>query len=1147
MNWNDDLIQRIKNGPRILFLGQKYLEIDNNENPMLKAIKQKFFNDDTSIENYNLFLRLSEVNNMELDLTLGWIQKRCERISAPEWLNAISNIYWNSIYTSSVDNVISKCFRNSWRTFKPIINNRIYPNDLRSITNLHGTFLFGNVSRITKSERPPLDEFELLEARDQAKELLKRLPSLITPFGVLIIEGYDFNNDWIKIEDLYPLINSLNRNQVHLFNCDINNISSNIFANKLIETDKLVIHKEGFSDFLLEAERKGIFNYDTLIAYDEQLELKRVTINKKRVNIPKNLYNDIIYSAIVLDDSINLPIDDLPHFKIIDEFKNFLLESSVRPIWDGYKRKFNICRTFEHILYNLIKDQLKQTFESDLIILYGQAGSGKTVSLGKVAYKLKCEEIAPILFIEKKNQKPDFEIIDRYCKWVEDSGAEKTIIFWDDSVNADQISQYNDLKHYLVTRGRKVVIIGSSYRVQDTNQNKDIKYTESKVNLDENEIKSFKAVLNRVYEEVPNNIDLETFSKDSNFLVLLYRLLPDTKTPLRKGINDETQENEKVLTNLMKMDGNEQHCNILAELLIAKLKEINFNFTDNAMVKDKYDYEESIDIQIQRITELIVVPGQFGLSVPIELILRIINKGFNEKIVKLFEKLDVFRITQRRNGNLEISPRHQVEAKLLVQYRIGSYQKQIDIIKELIENVKNSTAYGEDNEISFIVELLKNIGPNGKENSRGFMSFYMDIAKSLEIAREKYGVVNSRLMLQEAAFMREYVQQNNKSSMDLSEKIKTMENAEKIIKSAISIEEHTSNRKFKGFLYNELATNLGVRLREYINNNYKKKYLLNIASELQRAFNMTRKLDPDTYYPVDVLGWSSISLVDSKTLGESEKEEILANALSVFERVESENTSVKDRKDFIKRKLELSNKCKNSELSNQTFNKLLDMGSGAGIYLMCRQRLINIDMSKEINLSEVETCKSTIKYLKEFDEIINKDSRCLYLLLQLIWLVKSRKPIFYNEKQTLPFDKFCWQEINNIARKIIELDGEYANVPIRYIEALSYFHLGDFRRCIEVYKEIRNDEIYGRRRVIASHLASNEDGTIKVYSGTVESYKEETKSGRIYIDAPEIRSELFFSGKEFTSKETILHTTHEGLNIAFNFVSPYVIKGWGNK
>ena len=72
------------------------------------------------------------------------------------------------------------------------------------------------MNRTEDSERAPLSKIEFIKRKPIATVLARRLKELITPLGVLIIEGYAGTADWLNPEMLYVAISELNDKQVHI-------------------------------------------------------------------------------------------------------------------------------------------------------------------------------------------------------------------------------------------------------------------------------------------------------------------------------------------------------------------------------------------------------------------------------------------------------------------------------------------------------------------------------------------------------------------------------------------------------------------------------------------------------------------------------------------------------------------------------------------------------------------------------------------------------------------------------------------------------------------------------------------------------------------------------------------------------------------
>lgn len=215
LEYNDiDLFQRLKKGPSILFLGQNYLKLDLGYDPLLKDIMDKYA-DGNKLSNYSDILDSNISKSIET--SLAWIQNKCEHLTVPNWLHTVASFSWNSIYTSAIDNFLTRVFQSEWREFHPILTNKYNPEDSRNKLRLHATYLFGCINRCEDTERPPMTKIELTLKKPIMTSLAGRLPDLITPFGTICIEGYDGETDWFSFSDLFPVLDKLNVGQAHFF------------------------------------------------------------------------------------------------------------------------------------------------------------------------------------------------------------------------------------------------------------------------------------------------------------------------------------------------------------------------------------------------------------------------------------------------------------------------------------------------------------------------------------------------------------------------------------------------------------------------------------------------------------------------------------------------------------------------------------------------------------------------------------------------------------------------------------------------------------------------------------------------------------------------------------------------------------------
>jgi hypothetical protein len=392
----------ITNGPSFLFLGQSYLSLETGKDAFLTETLQKYRSKDENGRNYNLIFE-TEIGQSVED-SLAWLHELSNRITAPSWLETVAKFAWSGVYTSSIDFVWPRYFRSNRRELYHVLEEKNNPSDPRNRAVLHCTYLFRNVSRAEVAERPPLTNRDMLRRSPVAIILAGRLPEAITPIGTLVIEGYMGDEDWFPPRYLFPIIDSLNAGQAHMFSVT-KEIKRNQTINDLVDSGKLVLHESSLASFMLKGEEIGLIKPG-----EDQIKQDfshRIQLDDTSLEVPLVLWNLVSKSATILDETTMLVPPTISSEKVYQEFRNFLAESSIRPIWSGYARGFAFERDFETRLSSLVHEKLKsKTLQSDPIILHGQTGTGKTVALGHLSYLIKKERKTSSHFYREKKQTP---------------------------------------------------------------------------------------------------------------------------------------------------------------------------------------------------------------------------------------------------------------------------------------------------------------------------------------------------------------------------------------------------------------------------------------------------------------------------------------------------------------------------------------------------------------------------------------------------------------------------------------------------------------------------------------------------------------------------------------------------------------------
>ena len=259
------------------------------------------------------------------------------------------------------------------------------------------------------------------------------------------------------------------------------------------------------------------------------------------------IYSEVDKQVILLDDSIML--EEIEEREI--DFENFLGNSDLNPLWKGYAAGFYASRDKDKDLVSCINKAVENAFQSKPIVIFGQAGSGKSTMLGKAAYTLKCEKTYPILYIPQCTNSVDYQTIDNICKWFQEScKADGVIIFWDKSVYQKEIDAYINLKNWLASKGRNIVLVGTSHGIWDENEAGNCVPLNIDPKLSDLEIDNVLSVYNNYSGD---SMSREQFVRigQSHLLISLYRLLNNARRKINRSVVEEAKNDRMVLSNVL--------------------------------------------------------------------------------------------------------------------------------------------------------------------------------------------------------------------------------------------------------------------------------------------------------------------------------------------------------------------------------------------------------------------------------------------------------------------------------------------------------------------------------------------------------------------------------------------------------------------
>lgn len=1102
-----DLVEKLNNGRPYLFLGQYFWGQLVTEKIWM-ATKEQFKVEGEATP--DIYLKLEREQNLESVLT--WIQNQADHITLPPIGKILADICWNGIFTTAVEDLCERMFRLELRDVQPVYQFDNLPENYKSNKILHISYLFGCLTQTEFGKRPPLSKLEKIRYERNMTRWANQIDSVfLSPFGLLVVDGYNPEMDWLDDRTFYGICSNLKKQQVYLFSAD-EKLQQNQYIADLIADEIVIPFKESLIDFLILHEEE-IVNGGNSRSFSEWDNL--ITIEKNRVVLPSKLYQKVSREAEILDD-YTFVFDGEPD---LEKFRDFLYRSSFQPVWYAYQYGMHIPRNYELELLNTVKSDLeKETLSAKPIILHGQTGTGKSVSLASVAYKIKKEGINPILYIDSRSENVDFHILEEFCSWCEEISNIKVVIFWDGSTHGDGIRQYLELAEYLAGKGRKAVIVGTSYHLDSKIQLMyKASYIAAPIMLEDSEQDNFKAIYEKYLGRKLEDSWTDKF--DNNFLVHLYRLLPATNSGIRRGV---VREVDAETVRFSEIFAEEEAVTPMRQLL----EKCGFVVTSKEELT-----QENIDI-VKEIIQSVSVVGQFGLSLPFDIIYRMMGENINYHMGQLLESIDFFVVEQDFDGRLTIFSRNSLEAKIVADSSIASIQRQIELICRIIKNISI-------NELDFLVKLLKAIGPNGQADSQNYGSYFGVLAQAVGALRKEYGIYNERTILQEASFVREYMKRSSEEDFSLD----VLVDMQKLLANEIKKLERRRSQGNDidtqyGLMLCEIASNIGVQLTYYCKIRARTSLILATLEQMEAYLNPALVYAPDPYYPVDIWAWAIKEVLDTGRI-ENVRESLICKLVSLFEKVELENPDVRDREDFNKRIVDVDIFEQQLNMSDEAFERLLDMNSENGIYIRARKKLRGVNLNSELDADGLKKCKEVINYLEneDYHSIVWSHRKTLYFLFRLEWLVNSGEPVFASEKKVLLFNNEVWQKLYDLLQTISNISGDEVSVQVRFLMGICMFHLHREADGMQMIDSLRDNYHLGGKRIKEYVIASDDHGNARRFRGQLQKLQ---KPGRAVFYIPELRKSIPYYNREFVSREPKLNEDYEDLKIGFNFMGPRI-------
>ena len=1117
--------------PIVLLLGQDAWRSGTRVDPILEAALKRA-NRDLAESAAPSFSCLLQANPLPEDF-YEWLADMYFQQPEPLWMEVISQLPLNAVFTSSIDPSIARSLRVNGRDVELILSPRDNPAAPRNRKNLHLTYIFGCAGERDPTECPPKSYQELRRRTAMyATPLLSRLVDVTTSLGILLIDGVNCSRDWLDMDTLSGIISAFAPNQVYWFGSDSEEIYTDMQSLQDLATPHgpIVFIKERLSAALKSLESAHKIDISSARQFASE---GTVTINDSILEIEPAMRLKISTAASIVEDTwISTPPIIGSEIAYV-QFRRFHGQvEDARRLVEGIRRGFAIERIFEHELWKRVHRALsKAGSKQQPILIHGQSGSGKSFALARLANRIREDSKYPVLFSSRAFRVPAVEEIDDFCLRAEEVGADATLVICDANL---PMSRYSDLLRGFVSRGRRVVVVGSTYRIIDESDDHNLltadHVLEAPTELQRTESESLLYLVSKWTGE-----NLHTDNSEY-LLPAIYRILPEVRSQLAAGLAREARAWEDDLryrgtTNRTTLSESE---NALGQAII-----------DAGLVRPKELLEQKLDSLLGVMTDTaslvidyVMVPGKLDCPVPVNLLMRAVGGNDNVvDIVALFSGIDLFRWSSNDEDDVFVHPRLRVEAELISTRRLGTAQAEIEIALRLLENA-NPGDFGSC-ERRFVLDFVHKLGPDGPFGRR-YKRHYLEIARALTEMRNRRGVRDPSIMLQEATLRRRVFRDNIEfpdtdaaAILDEARQIVELALDEFCTSTVSGLRRACANLKVeRAAIYGFRATQ---RMRSGASDNEVWQFYVAARDSVRNAM-----FAADSYIVHDISVWVPSDLLRDGQWDFYRNAELLADIWDGLERIDQVQLDSDQQERLEERRIKVAQTLRDSRLEQDALDTLERLGSRAGILLKAREIGGFLLGSDKVTEDDISNANNMISFMRNHEDKIHDDGRCLRYFLRGIWLVATKHFLFNDERSPIPEQDHIRQEILTILDEINNLEGVLGDPKIQYLRAVLMWRNRRANEAIEIWKSLSRETAFSDpRRVIRHHVWTEAEGRPKLFYGRIVADRQRGSRGSMRVRVEGLRQDIDLLPRDFPNLDMRNGATISGgFYIAFNFIGP---------
>lgn len=1114
--------------PIVLLLGQDAWRSGTHADPVLEMAFKRAGRQQTAPE----FAELLQADPLPEDF-YDWLAETYSHQPEPTWMEPISRLPLNAVFTSSIDPAIARALRINGRDVEPVLSNLDNPVAPRNRRNLHLTYLFGRAGERNPNEAPPRSTQDLRRRTAlHATSLLSRVVETTTSLGVLLVDGLSCGRDWLSVDALSGILSAFSPGQVYWFGWspDESSADAELLQDLAAPQGPIVFVQERLSASLRSLELAHKIDISSPPQFASE---GSVTIRDRVLEIEPATRLKVSTAASIVEDTWVAPLPTLGSDAEYVEFRRFHGQvEDARRLVEGLRRGFAIERTFEGELRERVRRALLNAGRrQEPVLLHGQSGSGKSLALARLAYTIREDARYPVLLASRATRMPAVEELDDFCLRAEEAGAEATLVICDCNMSA---SRYGDLLRGFVSRGRRVVVVGSAYRIIDERDD-DGQTTATSSHLLEvpAELDSVESVALTKLVTAWTGVTLQAVA--SRYLLpAIYRMLPDVRPRLAAGLAQEARaaEDDLRVRGTAKSAIPPKPTGVLGAALVGA------GLVDPKALLDQKleDFIGTMSDAAAKVIDLVMVPGKLDCPVPVNLLMRVVGGSENlVNIAALFSGVDLFRWSSNNEDDVFVHPRLRVEAELITARRLGTAQAEAEVALRLLGSASPSS-YGSC-ERRFVLDLVHKLGPDGPLGRR-YASHYLDIARALTDLRIRRGVKDPSLMLQEATLRRRVLR--DAPEMPGLDPAAILEEARQVVDLALDEFSEGTNpglRRACANLKVERAAIYGFRAVQRLKSGAGRDEVWQFY-EGARDSARSAVFAADSYFAIDISVWVPSDLLNQGDWEPERHAELEADIWDGMERVDPGQLDPEQQERFEERRVKVAQTLGDNRLEQDALAALDRMGSRAGIFLQARAIGGPLWGSGKATAEDAKKADRVISFMKDHREKIRDDARCLRYFLRSLWLDATGSYLFGGERSPLPEQDEALQEILSLLEILGDLEGALGDPRTQYLRAVLMWRLRREHGAREVWISLSRETAFSDpRRVVRHHVWTDSGGQPRLFHGRVTS--DALGRGRARVQVEELRQEVELLQRDFPSLDLRRGAAVSGgFHIAFNFIGP---------